>query len=201
MPEHGAFDHCEWAVAEQALAGQPESGDRSLVAPRPHGTLFAVVDGLGHGLPAAAAAGKALATLSAHVDDPVVTLVERCHRALRHTRGAVMAVALLRTDGWMRWTGVGNVQAVVAHEDGRAREHAVVLGGVVGMQIPRVRATEVALGPGDALVLATDGISRSFLDDLAAGPARRTAEDILRRHTTGRDDALVLVARYREDRR
>src|SRR5437867_365164 len=45
-----------WAVATLALEGERESGDLHLVQPVTDGVLIAVVDGLGHGEEAAAAA-------------------------------------------------------------------------------------------------------------------------------------------------
>src|SRR4051812_16934568 len=50
----------EWAVAGRALSGQLESGDAGLVVALARGTLLAVIDGLGHGSEAAAAAGSAV---------------------------------------------------------------------------------------------------------------------------------------------
>jgi phosphoserine phosphatase RsbX len=196
VPDGGTAGPYDWAVAEQTLEGQRESGDRALIAPRPDGTLVAVVDGLVHGEEAAGAARRALDTLAAHVGDDLAALVQHCHAALRRTRGAVMALALLRADGTVSWAGVGNVEAVAVRTDGRARDHALLLGGVLGMQIPTIRASEVVLAPGDEVVLATDGISRNFVDELRVGPPRRTADELLRRYAHGRDDALVLVVRY-----
>lgn len=196
MPGDGVELAYDWGIAGRALEGERASGDRSLVAPRGEGMLFAVVDGLGHGEEAEIAAREALDTIESHVEDDLPSLVERCHRALRRTRGAVMAVLTIQEDGRLHWTGVGNVTAVVVRKKGGAREHALLLGGVLGMQVPRVSATEVALQPGDAVVLATDGISASFLDDLVVGPPQRTADHILEHHASDRDDALVLVLRY-----
>jgi phosphoserine phosphatase RsbX len=201
LGEVGAAGGYEWAVAEQRMAGEQESGDGLLVTTRRDGTLFAVVDGLGHGVEAAVAARTAMATLESHVDEDLPALVDRCHRALRGTRGAVMALGVLGDGGSLRWTGVGNVEAVVVRSDGTAREHAVLLGGVLGMQVPGVRVTRLALDPGDEMILATDGVSRNFIDGLVVGPPARTAQRILERHATGRDDALVLVVRYTGDGR
>jgi phosphoserine phosphatase RsbX len=196
----GHSDAVEWGVAGDALAGEDESGDRALIADRQDGTLAAVIDGLGHGEDAAVAARLAVEVLAQHADDDLDVLVRRCHDAMRKTRGAVLALAVVRADGSVTWTGVGNVEAVIVRHDrpgDAAREHALLLGGVVGLQIPRVRPSRTHLEPGDELILATDGIARGFLDTLTTAPAQRMADDILRRHATGRDDALVLVARYR----
>ncbi len=46
----------DWGVATLMLAGERESGDLHLVKPVGTGVLVSVVDGLGHGAEAAAAA-------------------------------------------------------------------------------------------------------------------------------------------------
>src|SRR5256885_6028210 len=96
MPEAsvGAPALIEWGVASLALPGEAESGDRHLVKPVGTGVLVAVVDGLGHGAEAAAAAQAAVAALERHATESPVPLIERCHRALQGTRGVVMSVAV-----------------------------------------------------------------------------------------------------------
>src|SRR2546427_4142817 len=88
MPEAsvGAPALIEWGVASLALPGEAESGDRHLVKPVGTGVLVAVVDGLGHGAEAAAAAQAAVAALERHATESPVPLIERCHRALQGTR-------------------------------------------------------------------------------------------------------------------
>jgi hypothetical protein len=47
------------------------------------------------------------------------------------------------------------------------------------------------------VIFATDGIRRDFADGLVpSGSCREIADHILKEHTRGSDDALVLVARY-----
>jgi negative regulator of sigma-B (phosphoserine phosphatase) len=191
----------EWAVAERALAGQGLSGDRHAVRPFPGGVLVAAIDGLGHGEEAARAADMAVATLVAYARDPVIQLVRRCHEALAKTRGVAMSVASIRAkDSTMTWVGVGNVEGVLVHvpTDGRQpRESITLRGGVVGYQLPSLRDSLVTVARGDTLILATDGITGGFADDLdPTQPPRRLADRILQEHCRGTDDALVLVARY-----
>jgi negative regulator of sigma-B (phosphoserine phosphatase) len=195
LPE-GPYD---WGVAARALAGEEESGDLSFFAPRSDGVLAAVVDGLGHGSEAAVAARSAVEVLADGAEEELDELVVRCHRALRHTRGAVMAILVAHPQGALTWTGVGNVESVIvrgARSETTAREHGLSLAGVLGMQIPKVQPRTVLLAPGDEVVLATDGIRQSFIDDLRVGAPQRIADDILERYATGHDDALVVVGRY-----
>ena len=85
----------EWGVASQASPGENRSGDLHVLEQGPWGSLAAVVDGLGHGEEAAAAAEIASEILRHGADEPLAGLVKRCHQALKLTRGAVMTVVSL----------------------------------------------------------------------------------------------------------
>lgn len=190
----------EWSAAGSPLEGD-RSGDACVVVPFPGGTLVAAIDGLGHGPEAADAADEAVRLLAASAGAPLTELFERCHAGLRKTRGAVVSVASF--DGrasTMAWAGVGNVEAfLLRHLAGAqpAREAIPHRGGVVGYQLPPIRATVLSVSPGDTLVLATDGIRSGFMDALTTHAAPRAlAQAVFERHARGTDDALVLVARY-----
>lgn len=192
----------DWAWAGAALPGERESGDVHVVAPFAGGTLVAVLDGLGHGPEAALASRAAARVLVAHAGEPVAALVERCHDALRPTRGAVMSVASFQAaEGAMTWVAVGNVEGLLlraAPAAERAREAILARGGVVGYQLPPLRPVTVPVSIGDTLVLATDGIRSGFVAGLEArGDPQQVADAIFARYARGTDDALVLVARYR----
>src|SRR6266850_3114582 len=194
----------EWGVATLALPGEAQSGDLHLVKPIGTGVLVAVVDGLGHGAEAAAAAQAAVAALERHATESPVRLIERCHRALQGTRGAVMSVAVFgRPDRSMTWLGVGNVEGLLLYSDGVARSGSprtslVTRGGIVGSELPRLHPVVLSIASGDTLIFATDGIREGFADGVSpeASP-QQLADQILARHGKGTDDALVLVARYR----
>ena len=98
------------------------------------------------------------------------------------------------------WAGVGNVEARFvrgAAVFGDRHDSALVLGGVVGYNLPQVRVSTRPLEPGDAVAFATDGIEADYSTSLAPGlPAQRLAEIILARHAKGTDDALAVVVRY-----
>jgi serine/threonine protein phosphatase PrpC len=195
------LDLIEWGVATLALPGGTESGDLHVVVPFANGVLAAVIDGLGHGGDAAAAARIAAATLVEHPQESVTALVQRCHRRLQGTRGAVMSLASFTAlDGTMTWLAVGNVEGVLvrAGAGSREKENVLLCGGVVGYQLPSLRASVIPVTPGDTLALATDGIRSGFADALSLGaPPQVVADCILAEFNRGTDDALVLVVRYR----
>jgi len=191
----------DWSAAKRAFPGETECGDACIVAPFPGGVLAGVIDGLGHGPEAAEAARVATANLQANAGGQVIDLVSSCHSAMRHTRGAALSLASFHVaTGTMTWIGVGNVEGALFRIDrnaARPRDALMLRGGVVGYQLPPLRATTHHVDAGDMLVLVTDGISGSFYDRSPIGrPAREIAEEILERCDKQTDDALVLVATY-----
>jgi len=181
--------------------GHARSGDLEVVEVQRHGGVVAVVDGLGHGDSAARAAETAAQTIRAHVGEPLMALVQRCHVELRHTRGVVMSIALIDLENTLlSWLGVGNVRAVLCRPDsavGPRRQELLLRSGVVGAQLPPLRLAVTPLVRGDTLIFATDGIHAGFADAVNLGDKPQPIADrILNQHFKGNDDALVLVARY-----
>jgi len=191
----------EWGVASLTLPGQDESGDRYIVRPLPAGVLVAVVDGLGHGDEAAAAAKSAVAWLEYHAHESVITLMKRCHESLRATRGVVMSLASFNgLDETITWLGVGNVEGTLVRVDPDARptsESLLLRGGVIGRQLPPLRASIIPVMRGDTLLFYTDGVRPPSLEELALGsPPQQIADRILADYAKGTDDALVVVTRF-----
>ncbi len=198
-PENPAL--LEWGLASAALAGQADSGDRALVQPFPGGVLVAAIDGVGHGGEAAVAAEAALTVLRQHAPQPIEVLLRLCHESLKHTRGAVMSLAVFHERGnEMSWLGVGNVEGVLVRPRnyaGRPVENVLLMSGLVGFHLPLLRPSITPVVPGDLLIFATDGIRPDFSRDTAPNETpQRIAERICAKHSKGTDDALVLVARY-----
>jgi phosphoserine phosphatase RsbX len=181
------------------MQGESESGDVPVVAAGRHAVLVAAVDGLGHGTDAAHAAAEAARVLREFDDEPLETLVHKCHSHLEGSRGVALSVAAFSpANGMMSWLGVGNVAGRLMRPD-VADEFIVNFGGIVGEDLPSLQSTTVSVADGDVLVLATDGIDPDFADRLEpSGSAQEIADGILRDHRRGGDDALVVVARYRD---
>jgi phosphoserine phosphatase RsbX len=192
----------EVGAASASLPGELVSGDVPVVEPFEGGVLVAAIDGLGHGGEAAQAALRAQSVLEDHAGASIPTLFERCHHRLVRTRGVAMSLAAFNaTDRELTWLGVGNVEGTLLRaeaEPGAPTESILLLGGVVGYQLPSLRPSSTQVEPGDTLVLTTDGIESGYRQELsAAEPAQRMADRILADHRRVSDDALVVVARYR----
>jgi len=190
----------EYGVAKFVLPGQGESGDLHLVRCNHSGILVAAIDGLGHGEEAANVSKTAAALLKSSADEPIISLVERCHEKLRATRGIVLSLAYIEPEhGMMTWLGVGNVQGVLMRADakkGNGQESLLLRAGVVGSQLPSLQATVLPIVRGDTLFFATDGVRSDFSATLSAREnPQRAADRILEKYRSGNDDALVVVVR------
>jgi negative regulator of sigma-B (phosphoserine phosphatase) len=191
-----------WAVEAAARKGDVVSGDVSVVCPEREGTLFAVIDGVGHGAAAAYASNVAADTIRSarHTDLPA--LAGQCHDALRDTRGAAIILGHVdQPGGQLTWLAVGNVTGAVGrHMPGGARLTAVVplSYGLLGHRLGNLRTQTQLLYPGDVIVSATDGIMPRFVDTLVlSGTPQNIADRILHRFWRETDDGLIFVARVR----
>lgn len=201
MIRAGSTPLLNYWVAARPIPGELESGDQYLVAPFSGGVLVAVIDGLGHGPQAAAAAMQAVTILAEHAEEPVSELVKRCHEKLRRMRGVVMTLASFNAvTSTLSWLGVGNVECMLLRADAppdAKRESPLLRGGIVGDRLPPLRAATLPVHPGDLLVLATDGIASAFIRDLRFPEhPEQLICDLFHQHARQTDDALILGGQW-----
>jgi serine phosphatase RsbU (regulator of sigma subunit) len=191
----------DYGVARFTLPGQEDCGDDHIVANRGNGVLIGVVDGVGHGREAAAAAKLATSTLAKCARTSLDSVVYTCHEQLRKTRGVALSLASIDVaTSLMTWLGIGNVQGVLVRAASAERAYQQVLllrAGIVGIQLPVLQHALLPVSRGDTLVFATDGVRGDFAQDLSPFEAPQKAADrILQQYRSGNDDALVFVARF-----
>jgi len=194
----------EWSVVSRTSPGEAVSGDHHVVAASADCILLAVIDGLGHGDEATAAARAAAVVLQERPSTPVIELIRLCHDALRATRGAAMTlVAVNVRERTATALGIGNVETVVVRARAGAqpaRESVLLRNGVVGYQLPRLQTSEIPIAPGDVVLFATDGVREDFGDRVsAAEPLPQMVERIIAEKFRGHDDALVLACKILAD--
>ena len=204
MHDNGRFGPIEWARVGRPLPSEYISGDRGIAVDIDgEAALFGVVDGLGHGPHAAAAALRAVDAVKRSSSERLEVLIQLCHRVLAGTRGVAMTLA--RVDfaaNTLTWTGVGNVTADLVAKSptgAQIRSSARLTAGIVGYRIPEIRPAQViSIRPGDLLVMSTDGIAENYLDHIDfSTTAVAIAEELLGKDAKETDDAMVLTARHR----
>jgi anti-sigma regulatory factor (Ser/Thr protein kinase)/serine/threonine protein phosphatase PrpC len=197
----------EVALVSRPCDGEVVCGDEAAFARLGDVLLVGVADGLGHGRAARDASARAAGVLRDAVERGLPEraspdgLLREVDAALRDTRGAVMSVARLDRDrGVVEHAGLGNVAAQLVRPTSSHRFAAAA--GVLGNRRPSpppLPVESAPLGPGDTLVLFTDGLTgRATLADdreLARQHPLVVAHQLLVRFGRTNDDALVLVAR------
>jgi hypothetical protein len=124
-------------------------------------TLVAVVDGLGSGQPAADATTAALACVAEYQHEIPAVILDRCHKAVQHTRGVVMALAQIEHElEALTFVGVGNIGFSAAAAQPMCPYSQ---SGVVGHRLPELRTFRFACSAGDRIALYSDGISSRFV--------------------------------------
>lgn len=183
-------------AASRPRPGETANGDAWTVDRQDGRCRLAVIDGLGHGEAAAAAAQAAVAALASRPDLAPDEALRLCHRALSATRGAAISVAQIAA-ARLTFAGVGNVEARLWQPGSSQR--LLPSRGIVGARLPDPRPVELTLGPSWLLLLHTDGVrTRLELEQLApidAWEPQALAAAVLARWSRASDDATVVVAR------
>ncbi len=177
---------------------EEESGDGWAVRTGGSTLEAVVVDGLGHGAPAAVAARAALVEFRRQLMTGPGPFLRRAHEAMRATRGGVLGACRIDADrGELAFAGVGNITGRVLH--GGRRWPLLGRPGTLGTRVspPRDHVERVPWAPGAVLVLTSDGIRSGWDTAVYRGLLHRdpavVAAVLHRDHGRPADDATVLV--------
>ena len=178
--------------------GEDACGDGWAVLQGRGRLVVLVVDGLGHGFDAAVAARTAIETAQAKAHLDAANLMDALHGALRPTRGAAAALAMLQPESELcTFCGIGNIAASI--RSGGASRSMVSHNGTLGHQVRKVQEFQYPFPKGSLLVMHSDGVATHW--DLAAYPGIEgrhpavIAAALYRDHSRGRDDLTVLAMR------
>ena len=179
-----------------AMAGETECGDAWRVAVEGRRISVLLVDGLGHGPDAAAAAVTATTAFSGPATGSPEEALASLDRATRGSRGAALSVAVIDERARsIAFGGVGNVDGRVLSDARPA--HFVPQNGIVGHTMPAVRSVTGPWPHGARLVMHSDGISSKWR--VGTYPGLMTAHPALlagviyRDFSRSSDDATVVV--------
>jgi len=193
-------ERLELGVVCLPKAGESACGDAWTLVHTRQGALICAVDGLGHGPDAAAAARLALdqveqqAARNLRLQD----VIEAVHAALRPTRGAAIALALLHEgEPVCTFCGIGNISACLLSQTGS--RSMVSYNGIMGHQLRKVQEFQYPSDDTGLCILHTDGIATRWrLEDypgLERSNAALIAGVLYRDHARRRDDATVVAVR------
>lgn len=174
-----------------------ENGDAFIVTRHNGQLLVGVIDGLGHGEEAQAAAVAAQGYVQKHGDLPLDKIFLGASRACRATRGVVMALARFSSPSRISFATMGNVEARVCGS--RERVAFVAKRGIVGVDTAHVSVQEIDWDAQWVLILHTDGLHTHWQWDdfpgLGREPAKEIAARLMRTLAAGNDDATVLAVK------
>ncbi len=189
----------EYGVVSVPHHGERSNGDCWLFDELGNGRYAAlIVDGLGHGQFASEAAQTALEAYRKVRDKQPENVMQYCHGALRSTRGAAMAMALIDAGrGLVEYAGIGNIVAGIVSESGTRR--MVSHDGTVGHSVARVQTFTYPWPKDAVLIMHSDGLTANWNLDRYPGLLSRTpsviAGVLYRDCRRKNDDATVLVAK------
>ena len=191
-------DHIAVGAICKPMAGETRCGDGwgcELLADR---CILALVDGLGHGPGAAAAAELAVASVRQHRTKAPAEIVQYAHAALRATRGAALAVAEI---DWaqqsLRYCGIGNISGTIITGD--SLRHLVSYNGTAGHEARKVVEFTYPWSANALLIMHSDGLMTRWNLQAYPGLLQRhpslIAGVLYRDFVRGRDDVTVLAAK------
>jgi anti-sigma regulatory factor (Ser/Thr protein kinase) len=179
--------------------GEPVSGDVWRVRWNDGGYSVLAVDGLGHGLPANAAAERAAEIFEESPFLSPAELVERIHHGLHGTRGATVAVARFHADReQLSYSGIGNIFGRLLSSDGA--RGLISMNGTAGVQVGKILEFAYDCRADAVLVMHSDGLQSRWEATAYPGLATRhpalLAATLYRDFQRGRDDISVVAARW-----
>src|SRR5678815_3815137 len=125
-------------------------------------------------------------------------IMDAVHNALRPTRGAAAAVALLKPESELcSFCGIGNISASIRR--GEEMRSMVSQNGTLGHQVRKIQEFQYPFPRGSLLIMHSDGITTHW--NLASYPGIElrhpafVSAALYRDHNRGRDDLTVLALR------
>ncbi len=189
------------SVVSLPVRGESVPGDSYFVHRSGRRSVYMMVDGLGHGPGATEAADEAVSSTQNLLNCGPAEIITRSHEALKKTRGAAMAVAIVDEDLWtLTYAGAGNISALLVN--GSTYKSLLSQNGTVGAILPRVVNEYVyPVASNSMLVLFSDGLTSKTNPIPYAGFQNRhpmlLAGLLYRDFARLRDDSTVMVAPVR----
>jgi len=193
-------DHPEFSAICVPAPGETECGDAWSLSRVGDRLAVVVVDGLGHGPLAAAAAAQAVTVFGTQGFATPADYLAAADAAMRSTRGAALAIAHVDFGAReLHYAGVGNIAARIIQLPANRQQSLVSHGGIVGAGLRKVQQFDYRWEEGDLLVMHSDGLNERWnlatYTGLAQADVAVIAGIVYRDAKRRRDDATALAAR------
>ncbi|HYX33319.1 MAG TPA: ATP-binding SpoIIE family protein phosphatase [Oligoflexus sp.] len=191
----------DWGVVMVPHPHERVSGDGYFVLEAPGVCTAMIVDGLGHGLPAAEAAQKACHMMQEFGHQPLDDLLQNIHLGLRGGPGAAIGIARILVDQQqLRFIGIGNIAGCLVHRDGTSKS-VMSYPGIIGHEIRKPKEMTYSWTENTTLVMHSDGLqsqwnAHAYLQAMAS-ESSLLAATLYRDFNRGRDDVTVLTIKWR----
>jgi len=191
-----ALPGLNFSIFSKPKIGEDASADAYFIKRFSSNVVFGVIDVLGHGREAYDIALNILKILEDNYTEPLIKIIDVCHKGLRHTRGAAMALCRVNfKERRFEHIGVGNVETRVYGTTQPIRPF--FFNGTLGMTTENYRVIEYPYTEGMTIVMFSDGISGRF--DFSPQMLSKTPQEIAKfifdNFARNTDDATVLVGR------
>ncbi len=194
----GQNRHLTVGAASRSKNGETLNGDAFVINHINHDkTIFAVIDGLGHGKEAHIASQKAREQILLKAELPLNNLIQHIHQSIRGTRGAVIGLAQTDTNTQkLSFTGIGNIEGLVFSNS--VKKNLLSFGGIVGHNMRTPRIQEFDFKENDLFCLYSDGITSRWRNEEWNWNEipQKNAEHLINHYSRLNDDATVLIVRY-----
>lgn len=187
----------EIGAATRSHPQMTHNGDAYFIHKTSEKVIIVLIDGIGHGQNAWAAAQISIQTITQHLNEHPEFIMQQIHRASLATRGCVACLLSFDlTQKTVTHAGIGNI--ICHHFYNNEDSHFVSQRGTLGARLPsRIHVNKSHFSPGDVFILYTDGINDdwSWFDypHLHPLPAEQIAKNLLKHHSRHHDDASILV--------
>jgi serine phosphatase RsbU (regulator of sigma subunit) len=156
-----SLDHGSYS---RPFFGERANGDGVFAHQSDSRALFAIIDGLGHGEPAAAMTRRIITALRPLAEKDPQRIIERLNEQCGGDLGAVIGVLEIDTSsGESVFAGVGDTTTYIFSTS----EKKLVSGaGILGHQYRPGPAQRIRVRPGDLVMMHSDGVSRVRFEEV-----------------------------------
>ena len=187
----------EIGVATRPHPSMKVSGDTLVIKKWGKSAIVSIVDGVGHGEFAHAAAAKARHYIETHYDQSITNIFRGVELNCRGTRGVVMALAKFDWgNSKLIFGSVGNIESHVS--GGSEKINFIARRGIVGKSAPMPRVTENHWDPEAIMIIHSDGLQSirhwgDYLNNNNDKSSTSIAQQMLRDYARPEDDATVII--------